>query len=216
MVPGWINQIELLASFVLCDIFPLLAGIFYRWTFGADETQTVVCRTNQTSLSIYNIYIYISVVNKIRTKFIQSIFLLLFFFSSLVGIQKRISQGLDVLQYYTTKNWTFRNEKFLRMKEKMSAKDQEMFYFSVEDVSDNSLHRQASKQKNKQMQNSDFVCKRPFFLFSRLIGTHILDTISLVHDTFYSKKSQRLCLKHAFCFDAFTYSTNWFQFYFMV
>lgn len=82
--------------------------------------------------------IYISVVDKIRTKFIQSIFLLLFFFSSLVGIQKRISQGLEVLQYYTTKNWTFRNEKFLHMKENMSAKDQEMFYFSVEDVSDNS------------------------------------------------------------------------------
>lgn len=56
----------------------------------------------------------------------------------LVGIQKRISQGLEVLQYYTTKNWTFRNEKFLRMKENMSAKDQEMFYFSVEDIDWNS------------------------------------------------------------------------------
>lgn len=57
---------------------------------------------------------------------------LLFF--SLVNIQKRISQGLKVLQYYTTKNWTFKNEKFLRMKENMSEKDQNMFYFSVEEV----------------------------------------------------------------------------------
>ncbi|XP_031638474.1 putative fatty acyl-CoA reductase CG5065 [Contarinia nasturtii] len=52
----------------------------------------------------------------------------------LVGIQRRISQGLKVLQYYTTKNWTFKNEKFLRMKDNMSEKDKEIFYFSVEDV----------------------------------------------------------------------------------
>lgn len=56
------------------------------------------------------------------------------FIFSLVGVQRRISQGLKVLQYYTTKNWTFKNEKFLRMKENMSRKDQEMFYFSVEEV----------------------------------------------------------------------------------
>lgn len=53
---------------------------------------------------------------------------------SLVGIQRRISQGLKVLQYYTTKNWTFKNEKFLHMKANMSPKDRDTFYFSVEDV----------------------------------------------------------------------------------
>lgn len=53
---------------------------------------------------------------------------------SLVGIQRRVSQGLKVLQYYTTKNWVFKNEKFLHMKDKMSPKDQETFYFSVEEV----------------------------------------------------------------------------------
>ena len=53
---------------------------------------------------------------------------------SLVGIQRRISQGLKVLQYYTTKNWTFKNDKFLRMKERMSPKDRELFFFSVEEV----------------------------------------------------------------------------------
>lgn len=52
-----------------------------------------------------------------------------------MGIQRRISQGLKVLQYYTTKNWIFKNEKFLRMKENMTKKDQELFYFSVEEVS---------------------------------------------------------------------------------
>lgn len=53
---------------------------------------------------------------------------------SLVGVQKRISQGLEVLQYYTTKNWTFKNDKFLRMKENMSDIDRQKFYFSVEEV----------------------------------------------------------------------------------
>lgn len=55
-------------------------------------------------------------------------------FSSLVGIQNRISQGLKVLQYYTTKNWVFKNEKFLQMKQKMSPDDRKRFYFSVEEV----------------------------------------------------------------------------------
>lgn len=55
-------------------------------------------------------------------------------YSSLVGIQKRISQGLTVLQYYTTKNWSFKNEKFLHMMEIMSPADRKRFYFSVEEV----------------------------------------------------------------------------------
>lgn len=54
--------------------------------------------------------------------------------SSLVGVQRRISQGLKVLQYYTTKNWSFKNEKFLHMMELMSPADRKRFYFSVEEV----------------------------------------------------------------------------------
>lgn len=59
------------------------------------------------------------------------------FHFSLVGIQRRISQGLKVLQYYTTKNWTFKNDKFLRMKDNLTPKDKELFYFSIEEVIDN-------------------------------------------------------------------------------
>lgn len=58
----------------------------------------------------------------------------LFTYFSLVGVQNRISQGLKVLQYYTTKNWVFKNEKFLQMKEKMTVGDRKRFYFSVEEV----------------------------------------------------------------------------------
>lgn len=59
---------------------------------------------------------------------------------SLVAVQKRISQGLKVLQYYTTKNWIFKNDKFLRMRYKMTKSDRETFNFSVEDVSHVYLH----------------------------------------------------------------------------
>lgn len=70
---------------------------------------------------------------------------------SLVAIQKRISQGLKVLQYYTTKNWTFKNEKFLQMKKNMTPKDLEMFYFSVEEVKGISpASHKISKNMNKR------------------------------------------------------------------
>lgn len=39
-----------------------------------------------------------------------------------------------MLQYYTTKNWTFKNENFLKMKERMSPLDLQKFSFSVEEV----------------------------------------------------------------------------------
>lgn len=119
MVSRRFNQIELLASHVLCHFFPLFAGLLHWRSSGADEEKTIVRTTS----------FIIKVVGNSESKWpiCVSIF-------SLVGIQRRISQGLKVLQYYTTKNWTFKNEKFLQMKEKMSAKDQKTFYFSVEEV----------------------------------------------------------------------------------
>ena len=45
-----------------------------------------------------------------------------------MNVQKRISQGLKVLQYYTTKEWTFKNKNFLKMYEDMNDFDKETFY----------------------------------------------------------------------------------------
>lgn len=47
---------------------------------------------------------------------------------SLVSIQKRVSQGLKVLQYYTTKNWVFKNDNLQRLRDQMSTVDQQKFY----------------------------------------------------------------------------------------
>lgn len=45
-----------------------------------------------------------------------------------MNVQKRVSQGLKVLQYYTTKDWIFRNENFLKLYEDMNDYDKDTFY----------------------------------------------------------------------------------------
>ncbi|XP_072948535.1 putative fatty acyl-CoA reductase CG5065 [Epargyreus clarus] len=49
----------------------------------------------------------------------------------MVNVQKRISHGLDVLQYYTTKEWHFRNTNFLSLQKRISATENEVFYTDV-------------------------------------------------------------------------------------
>lgn len=57
-------------------------------------------------------------------------------FSSMVRIQKRISVGLEVLQYFTTREWIFHNNNLLIMFGEMSPKDKEMFTFDFLRIDD--------------------------------------------------------------------------------
>ena len=45
----------------------------------------------------------------------------------MVRIQKRISDGLDVLQYFTTREWIFHNTNLLTLWGDMSSKDKLLF-----------------------------------------------------------------------------------------
>ncbi|XP_071879152.1 putative fatty acyl-CoA reductase CG5065 [Bombus fervidus] len=56
-------------------------------------------------------------------------FLMLIFWQKrfMVRIQRRISVGLEVLQYFTMREWTFHNSNLLIMRQEMSPKDQEIF-----------------------------------------------------------------------------------------
>ncbi|KAL7038720.1 hypothetical protein ACKWTF_009670 [Chironomus riparius] len=45
----------------------------------------------------------------------------------LVNVQKRINQGLKVLQYYTTRKWTFHNDNFKKLSNEMNDIDKEIF-----------------------------------------------------------------------------------------
>ncbi|XP_021926220.1 putative fatty acyl-CoA reductase CG5065 [Zootermopsis nevadensis] len=52
----------------------------------------------------------------------------------MVKIQRRIQGGLDVLQYYTTKEWVFRNDVYKSLSESMTERDRETFYTDVKMV----------------------------------------------------------------------------------
>ncbi|CAG4949077.1 unnamed protein product [Parnassius apollo] len=49
----------------------------------------------------------------------------------MVKIQKRVNYGLEVLQYYTTKEWFFKNDYFLSLRNKISKQDNEAFYTDI-------------------------------------------------------------------------------------
>ena len=46
----------------------------------------------------------------------------------MVRIQKRISRGFDVFQYYTTKEWYFRNTNFQSLRNRINENDNNVFY----------------------------------------------------------------------------------------
>jgi fatty acyl-CoA reductase len=49
----------------------------------------------------------------------------------LVKVQHRVSQGLKVLQYYTTRDWIFKNTNMLELYKELSDKDKEIFFFDL-------------------------------------------------------------------------------------
>ncbi|XP_026322594.1 fatty acyl-CoA reductase 1-like [Hyposmocoma kahamanoa] len=52
----------------------------------------------------------------------------------MVNLQKRISHGLNVIQYYTTKEWYFTNNNFKALRDRISKEDDETFYTDVTSV----------------------------------------------------------------------------------
>ncbi|XP_073965239.1 putative fatty acyl-CoA reductase CG5065 [Choristoneura fumiferana] len=52
----------------------------------------------------------------------------------MVRTQKRISYGLEVLQYYTTKEWHFKNDNFVALRKSLSQWDDDTFYTDIKMV----------------------------------------------------------------------------------
>lgn len=52
----------------------------------------------------------------------------------LVDVQKRISNGLKVLQYYTTRKWIFKNQNFKQLYADLNEVDKKKFNFNLLDV----------------------------------------------------------------------------------
>lgn len=132
MVSCWLNQVQLFSSHFLCDIFPLFAGIFHRCTASYTKEKTIV--------RISNIAFPFSFKSSVEYKIFD--FFSFYYFYSLVQVQKRVSQGLKVLQYYTTRNWVFKNDNLMKLHSRMNQSDRERFNFNVDEV---------TKQKNKNL-----------------------------------------------------------------
>ncbi|VVD01910.1 unnamed protein product [Leptidea sinapis] len=71
----------------------------------------------------------------------------------MVKVQKRISHGLGVIQYYTTKEWHFRNTNFLALQQRVSKEERELFYIDV-----SNLNRQ-DYLRDYVIGTREFVCK---------------------------------------------------------
>lgn len=49
---------------------------------------------------------------------------------SMVRVQKRIYVGMQVLQYFTTRKWTFKNKRTIELTSKMKEEEKKIFYIS--------------------------------------------------------------------------------------
>lgn len=49
------------------------------------------------------------------------------FSRSMVRVQKRIYDGLEVLQFFTTRQWDFRTERFFALFRELTPQDQHMY-----------------------------------------------------------------------------------------
>lgn len=54
----------------------------------------------------------------------------------MIKLQTRISQGLDVLNFFTMRNWVFRSEKFQAINKELSPEEYKMFFIDTESVPD--------------------------------------------------------------------------------
>ncbi|KAG7295477.1 hypothetical protein JYU34_021672 [Plutella xylostella] len=73
----------------------------------------------------------------------------------MVKIQKKVSMGLDVLQYYTTKEWDFKNDNFLALRQRVSKEDDEVFYTDIKQINWDLYIRDYIKGAR------EFCCKEP-------------------------------------------------------
>lgn len=49
------------------------------------------------------------------------------FISSMIRVQTKISVGLEVLQFFTTRNWHFKSTHFEQIYKDISAEDRQMY-----------------------------------------------------------------------------------------
>ncbi|KAJ8707585.1 hypothetical protein PYW07_011262 [Mythimna separata] len=71
----------------------------------------------------------------------------------MINLQKRISHGLSIIQYYTTKEWHFRNNNYKSLRSRISAAEDEVFF------TDQTQIVPEEYLKNYVLGTREFVCK---------------------------------------------------------
>lgn len=72
--------------------------------------------------------------NECSDERIQGLIGLFFSLKSMVRVQKRIFDGLEVLQFFTTRQWDFRTERFFGLYRELSVRDQQMYVKSFSEL----------------------------------------------------------------------------------
>ncbi|XP_075988838.1 putative fatty acyl-CoA reductase CG5065 [Anticarsia gemmatalis] len=52
----------------------------------------------------------------------------------MIKLQKRISHGLDVIQYYTTKQWNFKNTNYQGLRKRITKEEDEIFFTDLSNI----------------------------------------------------------------------------------
>jgi fatty acyl-CoA reductase len=53
----------------------------------------------------------------------------------MVKVQRRVAEGMELLQYFTTKNWSFSDKNMKKLYAKLNVEDQETFNFNMSQAS---------------------------------------------------------------------------------
>lgn len=73
----------------------------------------------------------------------------------MIHVQKKIEVGLEVLQYFTTHKWKFKNEKFIQIREKMCPEDKKEFNLNFKEI------KEYTYLRNAMLGAREHTCKDP-------------------------------------------------------
>lgn len=82
----------------------------------------------------------------------------------MIRVQNKISTGLDVLQFFTMRNWNFSSQKFKDLNKELSPEEYKMFFIDTEAVPD-SFEDQFIK--NTILGGRQYVLKEPLSTLPR-------------------------------------------------
>ncbi|VVC88183.1 unnamed protein product [Leptidea sinapis] len=54
--------------------------------------------------------------------------------NSLVNVQKRVTSGLGVIQYYAIRPWKFSNQRYLALRSQISEDEDRLFYTDIKSM----------------------------------------------------------------------------------